>query len=136
MTMARMTQTHNTDHRALALEALSAARVARQLLTDEYGKPTGRRDYNLIGELRTAARHQLQEAQVHATLHQADASAAPHVVVTVDNTHDAGQAMRRLTLDAARCMGSWADVHHWVHPRCDVVGLPHEPHDVPGADRC
>lgn len=105
MTMARMTHTHNTDHRALALEALSAARVARQLLTDEYGKPTGRRDYNLIGELRTAARHQLQEAQVHATLHQADAAANPAPALTttvvVDNAHDALQAARRLRASVA-----------------------------------
>lgn len=110
MTMARMTHTHNTDHRALALEALSAARVARQLLTDEYGKPTGRRDYNLIGELRTAARHQLQEAQVHATLHQADASAAPRVVIVTDNAHDARQAVRSLPVrhECAMCNTVWS----------------------------
>ena len=103
--MAPMTHTHNTDHRAKALEALSAANVARQLLTDEYGKPTGRRDYNLIGELKSAARHQLLEAQVHAALHEADAAAAPRVVIVVDNTHDAGHAARRLGLDAAASVG-------------------------------
>lgn len=31
---------------------------------------------------------------------------------------------------AERCMGSWADIHCWVHPACTVPGLPHQPHDV------
>lgn len=85
-----------TDHRQAALTALHAAKVARQLSATEYGKPHGERDYNLIGELRAAARSNLLEAQVHALL--AD-SETPRVVITVDNTHDAHGALRRLLLD-------------------------------------
>lgn len=91
--LARMTQ---TDHRAAALAALDAARIARETVADEFSKPTGRRDYNLIGELRAAARNNLMEAQVHALLATTD---TPRVVITVNSTHDAQGALRRLRLD-------------------------------------
>lgn len=29
-----------------------------------------------------------------------------------------------------QCMGSWSDINHWVHPRCTVMGIPHEPHEI------
>lgn len=33
-------------------------------------------------------------------------------------------------LDENRCMGSWIDIHHWVHPKCTIVGVPHPSHLV------
>lgn len=29
------------------------------------------------------------------------------------------------------CMGSWSDIHHFVHPWCSEPGVPHDPHPVP-----
>lgn len=94
--LARMT---STDHRAAALAALEAARVARVQVADEYAKPTGRRDYNLIGELRAAAKMCQAEALVYATLYAGDQANLTHpniptTVVVTDNAHDALQAAR------------------------------------------
>jgi hypothetical protein len=36
--------------------------------------------------------------------------------------------------ETARCQGSWADMHHALHPACTVLGIPHERHDVVTAD--
>lgn len=87
------------DPRARALAALDAATVARELVAAEYGKPTGRRDYNLIGELRAAAKMCHAEALVYATLYAGDQANVTHpniptTVVVTDNAHDALQAAR------------------------------------------
>jgi len=116
--------THSIDHHGAAMSALEAATIARQLMAAEYGKTTGRRDYDLIGELRAAARHNLAEAHVHATLHAADVAAAAGVVVVVDNVHDAEYAVRGL--------------RRVPEPSIDYLGRPDapEPCAEPGADRC
>ena len=64
--MAGMTQ---TDHRAAALAALDRSRQGREAIAREYAKPVPQRDYNRIGDLRTAIRADLLEAQVQAALY-------------------------------------------------------------------
>lgn len=47
----------------------------------------------------------------------------------------AGKTRARNQMADGWCTGNWSDIFNWVHPRCTVLGVPHEAHhinDMPG----
>lgn len=90
-----------TDHFAQAEEQLEAARVARELVSQEYGLATGRRDYNKIGELNAAIKHCLAAAAVHAQLAEVG-SCQPRPVIVIEQNDP--RVAASLAVESARLL--------------------------------
>lgn len=98
MTETTATEPTPRTHYDKALAALEAAQVARWEIGQEYAKPTSERDYNRIGDLRSATRHAIAEAQVQALLHQADVQGRGLLVVPATTSADIAYWRERMDL--------------------------------------
>lgn len=109
-----------STHYAKALAALEAANVARWEIGQEYAKPSTERDYNRIGDLRSATRHAIAEAQVQALLHQAEIQGRGLLVVPATTSADIAYWRERMDLPVSLTVQATMD----ESPAPAVLDLP------------